>query len=309
MNEFRRAITAVSEHALILAEHGRTVFRISGVDALDLLHRISTNDLLKGSADAAVATVFCNEKGRVVEAAEVVSELFLICSTAGAQSLLQWIEKFTIMEDIHLADVSSEFSTYCLIGPQAVQSTKDFAMKSVKVWDGRFGVLPCIRILGPRKIGADIAANLRGMQVFDSERTYEFLRVLHSVPAYGHEIVESYNPYEVGLTHAISFTKGCYIGQEVIARLDTYKKVQRELRLLWSDSSDVPLPGTPVLASGRHAGNVTSSTSGLGRTVTLAVLQKEAIHPHEVFRINDFPCVLNDTLPLPYSLIFRQDPV
>jgi tRNA-modifying protein YgfZ len=312
MNEFRKAITAVAEHALALAEHDRTVFQLSGVDALDLLHRISTNDLLKDSVDRAITTVFCNEKGRVIEAAEVViagPDLFLICSTPGSQTLIEWIDKFTITEDIHLKDVSDDFSVDCIIGPQALRSISEVAPGDGRAWQGRFGSLPCIRILSAKGTRAEMVGRLheKGMPVFESGRTYEFLRVLHSVPLFGHEIVNSYNPYEAGLMEAISFTKGCYIGQEVIARLDTYKKVQRQLRMLWSDSYDPPHPGTPVVVAGEQAGIVTSSTSGLGRTVTLAVLQKETARSHEVFRINDFPYVLNDTFPLPYSLIFRQD--
>jgi folate-binding protein YgfZ len=353
MNEFRKAIVAVAEHALAVAEHGRTVFQVTGTDALDLLHRLSTNDLLKRTVDKAVTTVFCNEKGRVIEAAEVVSAgssgaihvdagalhggtdqvqansttssitvpnpsgqvsqiaggLYLICSNPGAQTLLRWIEKFTITEDIHFHDVSDVFSIYYVLGPHAIRSIEETAVGDARVWQGFWGILPCVKVLCPKDSVAKLFGNENGILVVDSDRTFEFLRVLHSVPLHGHEIAESYNPYEVGLRDAISFTKGCYIGQEVIARLDTYGKVQKELRMLWSDALDTPHAGTPVVADGQEAGVVTSSTAGLGRSIILAVLKKDTIHSHEVFRINGFPYVLNDTFPLPYSLIFRQDPI
>jgi len=186
---------------------------------------------------------------------------------------------------------------------------KETAVGDARVWQGFWGILPCVKALCPKDSVAKFFGKEKGILVVDSARTFEFLRVLHSVPLHGHEIAESYNPYEVGLRDAISFTKGCYIGQEVIARLDTYGKVQKELRMLWSDSSDTPHAGTPVVADGQEAGVVTSSTAGLGRSIILAVLKKDTIHSHEVFRINGFPYVLNDTFPLPYSLIFRQDPV
>ena len=330
MNELRKAINAVSEHALVLAEHDRKVFRITGVDALDLLHRISTNDLLNRPADQSITTVFCNEKGRVIESAEILcrggdltgrdlrgpdltgsdltgSELFMTCSAAGSEALLRWIDKFTITEDIHLIDVSDVFSTHCLIGPQAIQRVTTILLLAGHFWHGRFGSLPCLRILSPKETPPESLGALIGIPVVESGRTYEFLRVLHSVPLFGHEIVDAFNPYEVGLIDAISFTKGCYIGQEVIARLDTYKKVQRQLRMLWSDSSGMPQPGTPVVVAGEHAGILTSSTSGLGRVIVLAVLRSDAIQGHEVFRINDFPYVVNEVSPPPYSLIFQRD--
>ena len=58
---------------------------------------------------------------------------------------------------------------------------------------------------------------------------YEALRVGLGAPSYDRELSEAYNPLETGLWGSISFTKGCYIGQEVIARLDTYQKVQKHL--------------------------------------------------------------------------------
>ena len=57
----------------------------------------------------------------------------------------------------------------------------------------------------------------------------EALRVENGLPRWGHELGDAYNPLEAGLTGSVSWTKGCYIGQEVVARLWTYHKVQRYL--------------------------------------------------------------------------------
>ena len=69
---------------------------------------------------------------------------------------------------------------------------------------------------------------------------------------------EPYNPLEVGLIGAIDFTKGCYIGQEVIARLDSYDKVQRYLSVLRFSAGAAVIVGTPLYQEGRQAGTVTS---------------------------------------------------
>ncbi len=58
---------------------------------------------------------------------------------------------------------------------------------------------------------------------------YETFRIARGIPDIGRELTNDFNPFEVGLRDAISMTKGCYIGQEVIARLDTYQKVKRKL--------------------------------------------------------------------------------
>lgn len=89
---------------------------------------------------------------------------------------------------------------------------------------------------------------------------YEALRVRHAIPAYGRELGEAYNPLEAGLIGSINFEKGCYIGQEVIARLDTYHKVQRHLALLqFSSQSDVSAAQT-LQHNGQNMGVVTSVT-------------------------------------------------
>ena len=84
----------------------------------------------------------------------------------------------------------------------------------------------------------------------------EALRVTLGVPAHGSELGDAYNPLEAGLMGAISFTKGCYIGQEVIARLDTYQKVQRRLVSLTLPESVES--GTRLMQNNREVGTLTS---------------------------------------------------
>ena len=87
----------------------------------------------------------------------------------------------------------------------------------------------------------------------------ELARIEQGVPAFGAELSESYNPLEAGLQHMVSYTKGCYIGQEVIARLTTYDKVQKRLvRLTWPADAQVDA-GTKLMLDGRQAGVVTSA--------------------------------------------------
>ena len=90
---------------------------------------------------------------------------------------------------------------------------------------------------------------------------YEALRVGHGVPAYGREMGEPYNPLEAGLIGSIDFRKGCYIGQEVIARLDTYRKVQKHLVMLRFPSDATVSDGASLLHDGQSIGTVTSLAS------------------------------------------------
>ncbi len=309
MNNLRKAIAALAQGSLFLPEHERVLFRISGADGMDLLHRMSTNDLVGGPEHRAVITVFCTEKGKIVEATEILIDgesKYLLCSAAGSEGLLRWIEKFTITEDIQLTNVTAEYLVGCCIGPESNSSIDTLDVQGVGIWQSKFGSVPCVRMLIPRNSQNLVYGSLQDRKVltFDSAEEYEFLRVLHAVPAYGHEISTSFNPYEAGLSDAISYTKGCYIGQEVVARIDTYGKIQRELRLLWSKETAAPVPGTPVVASGDTLGTVTSSAAGLGRGIALAVLSRKGLHQHQMFAVSGYAYTVCDSLPPLYSLIF-----
>ena len=83
-------------------------------------------------------------------------------------------------------------------------------------------------------------------------------RVNFGVPEFGPELGEPYNPLEAGLIGSVDFAKGCYIGQEVIARLDSYKKVQKYLVSLIFDAYATVSPGDELLQGGKQVGTVTS---------------------------------------------------
>jgi tRNA-modifying protein YgfZ len=106
---------------------------------------------------------------------------------------------------------------------------------------------------------------------------FEALRIEAGMPLYGVDISDDNLAQEVGRTkQAISFTKGCYLGQEPIARIDALGHVNRELRGLKFASGPVPAPGTSVVADGKEVGRVTSSTVSFadGLPVALAYLRK-----------------------------------
>jgi folate-binding protein YgfZ len=97
---------------------------------------------------------------------------------------------------------------------------------------------------------------------------YEAVRVRHAIPAYGRELGDAYNPLEAGLIGSIDCHKGCYIGQEVIARLDTYQKVQKRLVML-RFSPDAAVPAGAVL---QHQGQTVGTVTSVSQTPTTGEL-------------------------------------
>ena len=112
------------------------------------------------------------------------------------------------------------------------------------------------------------------------------LRILQGRPAPDRELTDDYNPLEVGLWQTISFNKGCYIGQETIARLNTYKGVKQHL---WGIRLSAPaVPGTVITVGDEKVGNLTSYTEttagyfGLGYIRTKAGGAGLVVHVGEV---------------------------
>jgi folate-binding protein YgfZ len=177
------------------------------------------------------------------------SSLTLVTSAGNEERFIQWIDKFCIMEDITLTSVTHEFEMFSLIGPQShsiMSQLFNMPLPSVGLAEvgGRFGRLAIctnqefLTSSVDTIVSRDHAKQLWEYLLIETgkegvkhmhDEAYEAFRISRGIPRFGSELSESYNPYEAGLRNAISFTKGCYIGQEVIARLDTYQKVQRSL--------------------------------------------------------------------------------
>lgn len=106
------------------------------------------------------------------------------------------------------------------------------------------------------------------------DRVWEQLRIEQGRPTPDHELTDDYNPLEAGLWQTISFEKGCYIGQETIARLNTYKGVKQQL---WGIRLQAPVePGTVVMLGEEKVGKLTSFTQTAQGAFGLAYIRTKA---------------------------------
>jgi folate-binding protein YgfZ len=278
-----------------------TKVRLVGADALDLLQRISTNDLRSLEPGFGVQTVFTTEKGKVIDIGNLYrlrdSSIVLICH-APAERVVAWIQKFIIMEEVTLTDVTSVFSLYSVFGPQSekalgliganhygIQQPATVIEPKTEAYELIIGeaepLSPGLDILVPVssaralwKVLVDASARIGLMPC--SLESLEIHRVERGFPAYGKELTEEVNPLEAGLQEFVSFTKGCYIGQEVMARLDTYKKLHKRLMgVVLFERAGTPAPGALVFAKGETIGRITSAVDSilLGRKIALAYIR------------------------------------
>ena len=217
------------------ARRPRAYLRVKGPDAVDYLDRMLTNDVPdEGSIDALLLT----PKARVIAP--------LLVWRRGPDDVLLLTEP-ELGEVLRAQLVRMRFAANCEIEPEEHTSTIVFAEA-----DG----------IPNRDYGVSAVEVLDAGVDADGEEALEPLRIEAATPRFGREIDDRVLPAEAGLEErAISFTKGCYPGQEPVARQHHRGKVNRRLRVL--DVDGAPAPETPVVYGEKEVGRVTSSVPGL----------------------------------------------
>jgi folate-binding protein YgfZ len=262
--------------------------RASGKDVLDLLNRLSTNKLDAMQPGQVAHTVLTTNKGRIVDALTVahLGESFLMLTSYEARAaVLEWLDKYTFTEDAKFTDVTEETMQLTVTGPRAQDLVKasvgadlaelapqfcragtwnNYPMTVLRTDALGAPTFEIITVSTAQMEGAKLALRMvRASAPLGAvplrPEAWEVLRIRAGVPAHGRELTDAYNPLEAGLQYAISWNKGCYIGQEVVARLNTYHKVQRHLVRMELEGTEPPPAGSKLLVGGKDAGVFTSA--------------------------------------------------
>ena len=266
---------AARQGAALLDRSAFGRLRISGADALDLLNRLSTNKVIDLAAGEGASTVLTTNKGRIIDLLPIINlsdELLVITSPQTVQNVVDWIDLYTFGEDIQVRDVTEETALLSIIGPDAgallgpdaatlnLYGAREVSLEGVQAHVVRTDALGTTGYdLLVTKSQAEEAwdALLQIGAVPMGEDAAEMLRVEQGAPRYGRELSEEFNPLEAGLLPSISFDKGCYIGQEVVVRLNTYDKVQKHLVGI-AVTEGSALPEQRLEVDGKDAGLLTS---------------------------------------------------
>ena len=232
-------------------------------------------------AGSGAHTVLTSNKGRIVDVIFVLrraDHLLLLTGDGNETTVAEWIDFYTIIEDTEVEDVTPVTSSVSLMGPGAAgllaslagpdtlpaenEGAADVIIDGVHAAAIRrdMGSIPAFDLIASSEDTQPLQEAVTEAGACPAGRdALELARIGQGVPAFGSELSETYNPLEAGLQHMVSYTKGCYIGQEVIARLTTYDKVQKRLvRLAWPQEAEVDAGGK-LMVDGRQAGVVTSA--------------------------------------------------
>jgi tRNA-modifying protein YgfZ len=282
-----------------------TQLEISGADRVRFIHNFCTNDIKRLKSGEGCEAFVPNVKGRVlghIFVAATESSLWIDADPAQAERLVSHFDRYVINEKVEIADRAAEWAELVVVGQEAanrigrlgveVEGLKNLEHRPCDIGGAvrvrRFDVEPHrgFAFLVSRKRIAELRDRLSQAGVTPAGwQVWTALRIEAGLPVYGVDISDENLAQEVARTKtAISFTKGCYLGQEPIARIDAMGHVNRELRSLRIDGALVPSAGAGVFgdaAGATQVGTITSSAFSFGTKspVAMALLRSNLSAP------------------------------
>jgi folate-binding protein YgfZ len=291
-----------------LSSRGRIV--VSGTEAITFLNGLITNDMKTLGVNSSMAAAFPNVQGRLIAAVRVIrlndqtgknaGPAFLIDTEAVThERVFKTIERFTLAGDFRVNDITNQTVQLSVQGTQAVNLIRSVFSEEVGglapnaasalTWQG--SEITVVRATHRAADGFDLIANSKqARDLWDALHgagarpvgyvAMDILRIEAGVPRYGVDMDDSNVVTEAALDEAVSYTKGCYVGQEIIARIKYRGHVAKKLSGLVSDQPAGIAAGAAIKSlEGKEVGRITSVTDSphLGRTIALGYLKYDYI--------------------------------
>lgn len=293
---------AAREAAVLMDRSHEARVLLRGAGRLALLHRMSTHDVAHLPVDMGRPTIFTNPNARILDRVEVFNrddDTLLLGEPGRGAPLTQYLMRNIFFGDeVQVMDLGAATVQFDVHGPAAEALAADLLGEDLPLLAGRSLTLADATVyMARRKPVIDSRLSLiipkasagavwetllargsaQGLRPAGS-LAYHLLRVRAGLPSVGRELSADYIPLEVGLWDEVSFTKGCYTGQEIIARMESRGRLAKALaRVTLAGAVDVP---APVYHEGKTAGTLTSSAVAPdGQAFGLAVVRPQLMRP------------------------------
>jgi len=276
----------------------------TGPDRVRYLNAILTNNVKDLSTGQGNVALLLNPQGRILAEIETYAQpdsLFVVSYAMIRARLIEWLDKYIIMDDVTLTDESQRYGTLALEGPKAALVAQELTgidlsklaelgrteatVASIPCWLTKrpLGGMPgCEFLVGRDRLASlwrtlsDIVKNNGGGPMGYAALSAQ--RLAQGVPWFGYEFGEKQIPHEAGLeTSHISYTKGCYTGQEIVERVRSRGQVNRRRVDLIFDGTGVPAEGEPLTVDGKEVGFVTRAAvpSFLSHAIGMGYVRKD----------------------------------
>jgi folate-binding protein YgfZ len=275
----------------------------TGRDRASFLHALLSNEVKALTPGQGCAATLLDVHGKV-QATLVVwvldDRIVLVTPSGMAGAVSEQLDKYLFAEKVVLEDVSAAHGLVLVAGPDAPTLVRRLAavVPPEDAWASVTATLDGVDVRLVRGAGETGEAEVwimspaeRAGRVWDAlvaagarpvgQRAVETLRIEAGTPRFGRDVDPSVLLSEIPFDALVSQTKGCYPGQEVVVRIRDRGHVNRHLRGLLLDGTDVPEPGAEVWADGAAVGRVTSATRSpaLGRAIALGFIRRQHAEP------------------------------
>jgi folate-binding protein YgfZ len=329
---------AARNNVALVDTNFRAVFALTGPDRVRYLNAVTSGNIRDLTPGQSALGLLLNAQGHMLAELMtlVLEDRLLVLSHAYLrQRTFEILERFIIMDDATLADDTAQTGTLAIEGPKALDLLRKLmhveymqlpdGAHVTAVLDSAGAAIPCrvlrhslfgirgAELLLPRESlsaawqALTAAARVQGGAPI-GYRALNMLRLEAGIPWFGTDFDEHQIPQEAGVesTH-ISFTKGCYTGQEIVERVRSRGHVNRRLTGLLFNSAEVPKPGATVLAKdGTEAGHITSAAFSplAGKATGMAYLRREYLEPGTTLQCENVAAEVIE-VPLRTALLSR----
>ncbi len=301
--EFRQARESVA----LIDKNYRAYLSFTGPDRVRYLNAVLTNDIKGLSAGQGNVSMLLNPQGHIlaeIETYAFAEKLFCVSYAMIRDRLVEVLDKFIIMDDVTLTDETERFGTLALEGPKAAAVVREVsgvaigALGELSSADSAVGTVPCriVKRLPGGIAGAEFVVERAKLVplweiLLEAARkqgggpmgytALSGLRLAQGAPWFGYDFGEKQIPHEAGLQNShISYTKGCYTGQEIVERVRSRGQVNRQRVGLVFSGDSVPEAGTPLMMEGKEVGFVTRAAktwdSVPARVLGMGYVRREA---------------------------------
>jgi len=281
----------------------RTLIEVTGKDRATFLHGFCTNDIKRLEPGQGCEAFLTNVQGKTIGFVNIFcEENRLVIESAPGQGahIISSLDRYLIREDVQLIDRGESWRAPLLAGPGAAALIKQLFATEISLepwnhvqcpWQGHDLTVRRVDYTGATdfQIGMEVSAYqsfraaIAAADAIECDPSaVEIARIETGSPVFGRDITDDNLPQEVDRnTTAISFTKGCYLGQETVARIDALGHVNRVLRGLQVASNQPPAPGAEFTRDGKVVARVTSACWSivLGAPLALAYVRREFSTP------------------------------
>lgn len=275
---------ALREHAAWFSISDRARLRLTGDDRIRLLHALATNDIDVLGPGQATETFFLSPQGRILARCRVyvsADSVLLETDESSRQPLLDYLDRYIIMDDVTVSDVTDSTEAVAIEGPQAKRVlTAEMAVMGT-VRDSSLTGAGGVWIELELESASGLHGLLKAASVVEaSQDDREAVRVENGIPVHGVDYTNSNIPHETQLLDIVSFEKGCYIGQEIVERVKSQGQVNRLLSPIELDTGEIPTD-LEVHLGDRTVGQVTSPivSPQTGKVRGFAILRRVAFAP------------------------------